>query len=207
MKAFLSSTYLDLVECRPAAGEAIQRLDAQVGAMEVFGACPAEATVASLDEVDTCDLFVGIYAHRYGALVPGSEMSITEAEYRSAQKTEKPCFCFLVAEDYPWQPKQIEHRRVDKLEDFKPDLRQTLVVETFRDPTDLAFKVAASIGPYLREVAEAKGRPYGFWRKRSSTAGSWSDGRKGRSSSGISHSRNTLRRQSSPSSTIAGTVW
>ena len=80
MKAFLSSTYLDLVECRPAAGEAIQRLDAQVGAMEVFGARPAEA----------------------------------------------------------------------------------------------------------------KGRPYGFWRKRSSTAGSWSDGRKGRSSSGISHSRNTL---------------
>ena len=159
MKVFVSSTYRDLVEHRHAAVEAIQRLDEQVGAMEVFGARPAEATTASLDEIDRCELFVGIYAHRYGSLAPDSDLSITEAEYLHARARKKPCFCFLVDEDYPWPPKQIEYPQADTLQSFKKDLQQAVVVETFRDPTDLALKVATSIARYLKEVADTQDRP------------------------------------------------
>ena len=37
MKIFLSSTYADLIEYRQAAAEALERLDQQVGRMEIFG--------------------------------------------------------------------------------------------------------------------------------------------------------------------------
>ena len=38
MKVFLSSTYIDLIEHRKAAKEALERLGQQVGGMEIFGA-------------------------------------------------------------------------------------------------------------------------------------------------------------------------
>ena len=66
MKVFVSSTYKDLVDHRAKVAEAVERLGQQGVRMVVFGARPSEATEASLDEVDVSEVFVGIYAHRYG---------------------------------------------------------------------------------------------------------------------------------------------
>jgi hypothetical protein len=66
MKIFLSSTYVDLIEYRQAATEALERLGQQVGRNESFGAQPVEPSDACLSEIEDCDRFVGIYAHRYG---------------------------------------------------------------------------------------------------------------------------------------------
>ena len=96
MKTFLSSTYVDLVEHRKAAGEALERLGQQAGRMEVFGARPEEPIDACLNEIDECDLFVGIYAYRYGYIPEGSDVSITEAEFDHAKRHNKPVFCFLI---------------------------------------------------------------------------------------------------------------
>ena len=119
MKVFLSSTYVDLIAHRRLAIEALERLGQQVDRMEVFGARPEEATTASLNEVVRCDLFVGIYAHRYGSLAPGTDRSITETEYRHAVTRETPVFCFLVDDDHPWLPKMVEGEPgAKKLESF-----------------------------------------------------------------------------------------
>jgi len=48
MKVFLSSTYIDLIEYRKAAHNALERLGQEVGRMEIFGARTAEATSAAL---------------------------------------------------------------------------------------------------------------------------------------------------------------
>jgi hypothetical protein len=153
MKAFLSSTYVDLIEHRQLAAEALERLGQTVGRMEVFGARPEEATMACLSEIEDCDIFVGIYAHRYGYVPSGSEISITEAEYNHASNNQKRIFCFMVDEDYPWPPRMIEqHPGKLKLENFKNRAGGTLVRETFTSPEVLAFKIASSVGYYLSRI-------------------------------------------------------
>jgi hypothetical protein len=57
MKIFLSSTYVDLVEYRAAAANALERLGQQGIRMEVFGARPTDATSACFDEIGESDAF------------------------------------------------------------------------------------------------------------------------------------------------------
>ena len=108
MRVFLSSTYLDLREYRKLVATAIESIGSSTSRMEVFGARSEEPREASLKEVAQCDVFVGIYAHRYGYVPPGSKTSITEQEFREAKHDGKPAFCFLVDDDHPWPPKLIE---------------------------------------------------------------------------------------------------
>jgi len=152
MKVFLSSTYVDLTDYRNKAAEAIERLDQQVGRMEVFGARPNEPQAASLEEVAACDIFVGMYAHRYGYRPPGSDISITEAEFRHAKSLGKPIFCFVVNDDYPWLPPMIEEEPgKTKLKTFKTEIGAGLVTENFTSPDDLALKIATSVGRYINQ--------------------------------------------------------
>ena len=78
MKVFISSTYKDLVNHRALVSEAVERLGEQGVRMEVFGARTGEPTKACVKEVEECDLFVGIYAYRYGYVPKGSEFSINK---------------------------------------------------------------------------------------------------------------------------------
>ena len=165
MKAFISSTYVDLVEHRKATAEALDRLDQQVGRMEIFGARPEEPSKACFAEIDDCDLFVGIYAYRYGFVPKGSDISITEEEYDYAKRHNKAVFCFQIDEDHPWPPKMIEDGLgKSKLVRFKAKLGAGLVRDTFRTPEDLAYKVAAALGRYLSTTtitqSAAKPNPY-----------------------------------------------
>ena len=157
MKAFLSSTYIDLIEHRKFAIEALERLGQDVGRMEVFGARPQEPTMACLSEIEGCDVFIGIYAHRYGHIPSDSQISITEAEYNYAVELKKPMFCFMVNEEYPWPPKMIdEHPIKSKLLRFKQRVSQAWVKDDFKTPEELAFKIASSIGRYLTQTLRSK---------------------------------------------------
>lgn len=150
MKVFLSSTYQDLVEYRRQAKEAVERLGQQVERMEVFGARSEEPQQACLREIESSDIFVGIYAHRYGYIPPGSEISITESEFRHAMHLKKPIFCFVVDDNQPWLPNMIEGELGrSKLAALKAEIGTVLVRETFKSPEDLAMKVATAMGRYL----------------------------------------------------------
>lgn len=157
MKAFLSSTYIDLIEHRQLAIEALQRLGQEVGRMEVFGARPEEPTKACLSEIEACDVFIGVYAHRYGYVPSDSHISITEAEYNYAVELKKPMFCFMVKEEYPWPPRMIEeHPTKSKLLSFKQRVSEAFVRDDFTTPEVLAFKIASSIGRYLTQTLRSK---------------------------------------------------
>lgn len=151
MKIFLSSTYQDLIAHRNAAREALERLGQQADRMEVFGARPQEPMTACLEEIDQCDLFVGIYAHRYGYVPAGASASITEMELTHAGKTKKPIFCFIINNDLPWPPKMIEYGVAKKMKALKETVKSYCTPDTFTTPEDLALKVATSVGRYLAE--------------------------------------------------------
>lgn len=161
MRVFISSTYVDLTEYRAKVAEAVERLGQHGIRMEVFGARSETATSVCSAEIDEADLFVGVYAHRYGFIPKGSHLSITEMEFDYAVARGKPVFCFVVEEDLPWRPTFIEHEPGrSKLQAFKDKLSARVVYETFTTPHDLGFKVAASLGRYLitSEVRETLDR-------------------------------------------------
>lgn len=63
--------------------------------IEFSGADPDESKQVCADEIRDCELFIGIYARRYGFIPEGDEKSITEQELNLAQELGKPCFCHI----------------------------------------------------------------------------------------------------------------
>lgn len=84
---FISSTFRDLHVLRQ---ETVDRLrevfGARLIAMETFGTDEAPPDVSSVRRVSECDIFVGIYARRYGTIEPVSGKSITELELEEAER-------------------------------------------------------------------------------------------------------------------------
>jgi formylglycine-generating enzyme required for sulfatase activity len=158
---FISSTSRDLLDHRAAVARAL--LDAGFHPIDManFMARPQGATSACLKEVAEADLFIGIYAWRYGFIPEGSEISITEQEFIEAEKLGKPRFCFVVDETYDW-PEEYREQGIEAqlLRDFKARIDATLVRATFTTPDDLAIKVLASLQRWEREnVGKEKPEP------------------------------------------------
>ena len=128
--------------------------------METFGARPDEPTRASLSEVAECDIFVGVYAYRYGCVPPGAHASITEMEYERALELGKPVFGFVVDDDYEWKPSFIEDEPGrTRLVALKRQLYARHTIEKFTSPFDLAIKVSNSVSRHFsRQVAGPRGR-------------------------------------------------
>ncbi|MFX0065583.1 MAG: DUF4062 domain-containing protein, partial [Candidatus Hermodarchaeota archaeon] len=150
MKVFLGSTSRDLQAYRNQASDALKRLGTQVEEMEVWGAVDGEPLAVCLKKVEECDLYVGIFAYRYGYIPAGEEYSITELEYEHAKKLNKSRFCFLVDERIKWPPEHIEGEPgQSKLRSFKAKLKEERVVDWFTTTLDLGKKVASSVGRHL----------------------------------------------------------
>lgn len=160
MKVFVSSTFVDLAEYRKAVIDALERLGTQVGKMEVFGARPEGAEEACLKEVEDSDIFIGIYAHRYGYVPQNSQISITEQELEHAVHHGKRIFCFLVDENYPWPPKMIEDEPAakSKLQSLIARIKPAYVVDTFTTQENLAVRVSTSVARYLGELQQTVSR-------------------------------------------------
>src|SRR5690606_30197409 len=62
--------------------------------MTRFGAQNRSGLEVSLREVEPADIFVGIYAHRYGYIPQDYDKSITEAEFWQADTLGKPRLLF-----------------------------------------------------------------------------------------------------------------
>jgi hypothetical protein len=155
MKVFISSTYVDLVDHRKAVAEALEHLGLQLTRMETFGARPEDPVRACLSEVTESELFVGIYARRYGYVPSNSTISITEAEFNHAVECRKPAFCFVVDAKYPWPSEWIEGEPgQSRLIAFRSRVEAAVVSDIFTTPDVLASRVATSVGRYLIASAD-----------------------------------------------------
>ena len=150
MKIFISSTFIDLIDHRAVVAEALERMNLSIGRMEVIGAKPQEPKEACLSLLDDCEVFVGIYAYRYGFIPDGDDKSITEQEYDFAKQKNKDMFCFLIDENEAWIPKFIEDGPGrEKLISFKGRIKAEFAVDFFTKPADLAYKVTTSLSSFI----------------------------------------------------------
>ena len=155
-QVFLSSTRIDLSAYRARVYETLIRSGLVPLAMENFMARTADATEVSLAEVRDCHLFVGIYAWRYGHIPEGSQISITEQEYREARRLKKECLLFLVDEAFDWPPEMRETGDgAARLVSFKKELQRDAVVKTFTTPESLVSFVDASLIRWLQSQTMA----------------------------------------------------
>ncbi len=149
---FISSTSRDLLDHRAAVAQALLNAGYHPIDMANFMARPDGAVSACLKEVAESNLFVGIYAWRYGYIPAGAEVSITEQEFIEAERLDKPCFIFMVDESYDW-PVEFREGGIGErlLRDFKTRLDTKLVRTTFTGPEELAMKVLASLQRWERD--------------------------------------------------------
>src|SRR5262245_7697121 len=118
LSVFISSTSVDLKAHREAVGRAIMALKMHPVMMEDFTATDANAAEKCRREVLACDLFIGIYAHRYGFTPPGETKSITELEYDWATAAKIPRLIFVVDPAYEW-PDEFKDPNPAMLNAFK----------------------------------------------------------------------------------------
>lgn len=151
-QVFLSSTYNDLVGYREVAIETIRRFGWLSVAMEDFLSKDERPKDLCLDLIEKCDLYVGIFAHRYGHIPKGDSRSITEQEYRCARASGIECLIFIIKEDYPWCKKWIDRGKNGRLLlSLKKKLYSNHTISSFTNEDNLSTLLSASLANYTRK--------------------------------------------------------
>ena len=116
-KAFLSSTYQDLIEHRAQAIDDLRKAGFHVDPMEDWTADSQQPARFSEQRLEGCSLCVLLVALRRGHIPDGETLSITQLEYRAALARNIEVLVFMLPEDAPWP------RRFDDL-DKDPEIRR-----------------------------------------------------------------------------------
>ena len=119
-KVYISSTLRDLHEYRQAAMDTCRNLDFEPLVLEDFEATERAPLELLTDQMERADVFVGIYAHRYGQVRSElNEKSYIEFEFEQAAKINLPRLSFLLDANAPWPPGEFEKENVDRLKEFR----------------------------------------------------------------------------------------
>jgi hypothetical protein len=151
IKVFLSSTSRDLGPYRQKAIEICRRFDFEPIAMEYFEAMSVGATQGSLRKVDESELYVGIFAHRYGYVEDGYQKAVTELEFDRAYEQNIDRLCFIVDPTYPWPPEAIDYENRDKLEALKRRIDKYHIRAQFTTVDDFGAKLAQTLIAWQKE--------------------------------------------------------
>lgn len=156
MRVYISSTFEDLQAHRSAVVQILRQLGHEVVAMEDYVAADAIPLDKVLEDVKSCDLYVGIIAWRYGYIPkkglrikgakPG-QTSITEYEYRQALAAKKPVLAFLLDERASWPVNFIdrEPNSATAVSALRAEIQRERLVSYFTTPDQLAARVSAAV--------------------------------------------------------------
>jgi hypothetical protein len=161
-RVFISSTWIDLQPERAAVEKALHRMQSTTFAgMEYFGSRPETPKEVSLAEVSGSDVYIVIFAHRYGS-------GITEAEYRRARELDIPCLIYIKDDNTPVIPAYMEREpeKASKLEGLKRELKQNHTLTFFNTPDNLATGVITDLHnllnsmPGIEKIDSSAGKKY-----------------------------------------------
>ena len=158
LAVFLCSTHTDLKEERAHVLQAAQNLKLQRLNMELFGARANLPIETCLEEVRKSDLVVIVIGHLYGSLVPRTNYSFTEAEYREAVRLGKPCLIYFKSDEVPVLPRFVERdpMRAAALDRFKKRLQTKHTVAVFSSAAELSERVASDLKLVRENSSESK---------------------------------------------------
>jgi hypothetical protein len=140
-RVFVSSTGQDLSAYRAAAFDTCLKLGLLPIAMEFFEAMEAGATEGSKQKLEEADVYVGIFAHRYGYIEEGAERSVTEIEFDFAGERGVERLCFLIDPAHLWPPGAIDVENYERLKAFKVRLEQSPIRSLFTTVDDFQARL------------------------------------------------------------------
>ena len=145
----ISSTARDLPDHRQGVLDACLRQGMFPQMMEHLPALDANAIQASLDMVDKADIYLGIFAYRYGYVPKGYDISITEMEYNRAVGRGIPRLIFIMHAEHPLKAADVDTGEgAAKVEALKKRAGSERVVNFFKSPDDLRALVVTSLSQY-----------------------------------------------------------
>lgn len=141
---------------------AVERLGLQRGSMELFGAQTDRPIDVCLREVRQSDVLVVMVAHMYGTLVPGEQVSFSEAEYCEGYALGKPCLVYLKSDDVPTLPKYFEPdaQKRDLLGKYKALLKARHTHSSYTDAATLAVQVVSDLARTREQIASGGLTPH-----------------------------------------------
>jgi len=161
---YISSTYKDLARYREAVASVLRKMKKIVVSMEDYTASDERPLDKCLADVAQCDIYIGLFAHRYG-FIPLNDnpngLSITELEYQHACAHKKPCLIFLVDDAVPWPLPDAdvftgEANRGEQIKALREQLSLDHNRSLFRSPEDLAASVSSAVSNLLDNRAGIK---------------------------------------------------
>lgn len=149
LKIFLSSTSVDLMHYREVLVKVLLRMHHLPLVQNYMGSYITDPVTISLEYVRDCDLFIGLYAFRYGHTPEPNGFSITEQEFIKAKELGKPRLCYFMKEQQRPAIAAEEEWKQKALAEFKQYISRELVRDEFGTPEELSASVAADIAKYL----------------------------------------------------------
>ncbi len=154
LTVMISSTARDLPEHREQARLGCQRAGlpaAQI--MENLTALNASPVKASLKVVEKADIYVGIFAQRYGYIPKGKDFSITEMEYNHAVELNKPRLIFFSHKEHTFTEDHFEiGEGAVKLKAPKARIGEERVAAFFKSPEDLRGHVGEALRALRKDL-------------------------------------------------------
>ena len=124
--------------------------------MEDLPAQNRGAIETSLTMVEEAEVYVGIFAYRYGYVANGYEKSVTHLELDKAIELGIPCLIFLIDEEARVRRQDVETGEgEEKLENLKTFLQTSdqFIVNSYTDLQDLYAKSLVSLGEQKNALA------------------------------------------------------
>lgn len=147
-KIYVSATCIDLEKYRKRATSTIRKMDHI--SMENYVAEDKRPLDKCLEDVATCDLYVGIFAWRYGHIPPGYDKSITELEYRKAKECDKPRLIFLLKDDAHW-PANLRDDNIEKIKNLRKELENDRILAYFSSIDELGARLTEGIHKWEKD--------------------------------------------------------
>lgn len=160
VKVFLSSTSKDLGEFRAAAADAIVRRGMTPIMMEHFPAVSRDAVEECKAKVEEADVFIGIYADRYGYRPRGQHQSITELEYHWAEDRLIDRLIFVF--DKPKATLPLDHpiyQHADhdpQMTKFRDYVGKQVIWKSFASPEELKDEVNRALEVWEKRPMSAR---------------------------------------------------
>jgi tetratricopeptide (TPR) repeat protein len=157
--AMISSTAIDLPEHRREVEKACLREGIFPIGMDNLPARDADAIRVSIEMVDKADIYIGIFAWRYGHKPDGRDISITEMEFNRAVERKIPILVFLIHKEHPLTIEMVETDKdaQHKLAELKERASIGRGRREFKSAEDLRAEVIHALSDLKQREQETSG--------------------------------------------------
>src|SRR5262249_16804725 len=156
-RAFVSSTFQDLVLHRKHVIDTLRKAGFFVDPMEEWPACADEPKHFSRERVDGCALCILLVAFRRGHVPDGEELSITQMEYEQARQRGIDVLPFLLKEGTPWEADFNELESDPQVRAWRADIHKRHGRSLF-DERPESIDVAPALTRWLAQGRERERR-------------------------------------------------